>query len=260
MGRTLNRVVVTLVYLFLLAPIIAVVLISFNSSSQLSIQVGLPSLQWYGLMLQNQDFINGAGVSFLTAAIVALVVLLLGVPIAVAIARHDFRGRGVISALFLSPLLVPSIVIALGLLLVFQPLGLIGTYPGIVIAHFGITVPYLIRTTLMSLKTSDVRCEEAARVHGAGAFTTFRRVTLPIIAPGIIAGGVMAFIISFDEAVISLFVASSGRVTLPVAMFRYLQYRADPSIAALSVVLIAISVALIVIVERVAGLRKVMSA
>lgn len=257
--KILNRVVVTLIYLFLLAPIIAVVLISFNQTSSLSIDIGVPSFQWYQQMISNQAFLEGARVSFITAAVVAIVVLLLGVPIALAIARYQFRGKGAVSAFFLSPLLVPTVVIGLGLLLVFQPMGLAGTYLGIVIAHFGITVPYVIRTTLMSLKTSDVRCEEAARVHGANSFTTFRRVTLPIIAPGLIAGAAMAFIISFDEAVISLFVAGSGRTTLPVEMFRYLQYRSDPAVAALSVILIAISVALVVVIERVVGLRRAMN-
>lgn len=260
MLKVLKSASIVIVYLFLLSPIIAVFFISFNGSSSLSIDLAKPSLQWYQNMIENKGFIEGAKVSFLTASIEALVVLLIGVPIALAIARYEFRGKSAVSALFLAPLLVPTIVLGLGLLLVFQPLGLTGTYLGIVIAHFGITVPYVIRTTLMSLKTSDVSCEEAAKVHGAGAFTTFRRVTLPIISPGLISGAVMAFIISFDEAVISLFVAGSGRVTLPVEMFRFLQYRADPEVAALSVVLIAISIVIVIIVERAVGLRKAVSA
>lgn len=259
MSKIANRVLVTVVYLFLLAPIIAVVLISFNSTKSLAIEFGIPSFQWYQAILSNASMLEGAKVSVITAVIVALVVLLLGVPVALAIARYNFRGKAALSAFFLSPLLVPGVVLGLGLLLVFQPVGLVGTYPGIVLAHFGITVPYVIRTTLSSLMTSDMRCEEAARVHGANAFVTFRRVTLPIIAPGILAGGVMAFIISFDEAVVSLFVAGSGHVTLPVEMFRYLQYRSDPGLAALSVMLIAISVLMVVVIERAVGLRKVMN-
>ncbi|WGW11528.1 ABC transporter permease [Saxibacter everestensis] len=259
MFKVLNRTVITIIYLFLLAPIIAVVLISFNGSARLSLDLGAPSFQWYVSMLTNQGFIEGAKVSFITAVAVASVVLVIGVPIALAIARYEFKGKTLISGLFLSPLLVPTVVLGLGLLLVFQPIGLTGTYLGIVIAHFGITVPYVIRTTLMSLTTSDVSCEEAAKVHGANSWTTFRRITLPIISPGLIAGGVMAFIISFDEAVISLFVAGSGRTTLPVEMFRYLQYRSDPGVAALSVILIAISVVIVIVVERAVGLRRVMN-
>ena len=256
MGKVLNRVVVAIAYLFLLAPIIAVVIVSFNQTRSLAIEFGVPTLDWYRQILENDALINGAKVSFLTAIVTTFVVLLLGVPVALAIARFDFKGKGALEAFFLSPLLVPTIVIGLGLLLVFQPLGLTGTYPGIVIAHFGITIPFLIRTTLSTLKTSDMACEEAARVHGANSFTTFRRITLPIISPGIIAGGVMAFIISFDEAVVSLFVAGSGHTTLPVEMFRYMQYRLDPGLAALSTILIAISVILVVVVERTVGLRR----
>ena len=259
MAKILNRIVVTIVYLFLLAPIIAVVLISFNESKSLAIEFGAPSFTWYESVLANAALMEGARVSLITAVITAVVVLVLGVPVALAIARHEFPGKTAISGFFLSPLLVPGVVLGLGLLLVFQPVGLVGTYPGIVLAHFGVTVPYVIRTTLSSLVTSDMRCEEAARVHGANAFTTFRRVTLPIIAPGILAGGVMAFIISFDEAVISLFVAGSGHTTLPVEMFRYLQYRSDPGLAALSVILIALSVVIVLIIERAVGLRKVVN-
>ncbi|KTR86942.1 ABC transporter permease [Leucobacter chromiiresistens] len=259
MAKILNRIIVTIVYLFLLAPIIAVVIISFNDSKSLAIEFGAPSFQWYQSILENSELMDGARVSLITAVITAVVVLLLGVPVALAIARYEFPGKAAVSGFFLSPLLVPGVVLGLGLLLVFQPVGLVGTYPGIVLAHFGVTVPYVIRTTLSSLTTSDMRCEEAARVHGANSFTTFRRVTLPIIAPGILAGGVMAFIISFDEAVISLFVAGSGHTTLPVEMFRYLQYRSDPGLAALSAILIALSVVIVLIVERAVGLRKVVN-
>lgn len=259
MAKIFNRIIVTIVYLFLLAPIIAVVIISFNDSKSLAIEFGAPSFEWYQSILENSELMDGARVSLITAVITAVVVLLLGVPVALAISRYEFPGKAAVSGFFLSPLLVPGVVLGLGLLLVFQPVGLVGTYPGIVIAHFGVTVPYVIRTTLSSLTTSDMRCEEAARVHGANSFTTFRRVTLPIIAPGILAGGVMAFIISFDEAVISLFVAGSGHTTLPVEMFRYLQYRSDPGLAALSAILIALSVVIVLIIERAVGLRKVVN-
>ncbi|MCI2264351.1 ABC transporter permease [Sediminivirga luteola] len=259
MLKVLHRAMIVAIYLFLLAPIIVVFFISFNSSNRLALAFEPPSLQWYANLLSNQGFIEGARVSFITASITAIVVLLIGVPVSLAVARYRFKFKGAVEALFISPLVVPSVVLGLGLLLVFQPIGLTGTFAGIVIAHTGITIPYIIRTTLMSLTTADVSCEEAAKVLGANSWTTFRRITLPIIFPGLIAGAVMAFIISFDEAVISLFIAGSGRVTLPVEMFRYLQYRSDPEIAALSVVLILISVIIVLVVERAMGLRKVMN-
>jgi putative spermidine/putrescine transport system permease protein len=112
-----------------------------------------------------------------------------------------------------------------------------------------------VRTTLISLQTRDTSCEDAARILGAGAWTALRRITLPIIAPGIVAGAVMAFIVSFDEAVISLFVAQSGLRTLPVEVLTYVENQADASVAALSVCLILFSVVVVVAVERLMGLR-----
>jgi putative spermidine/putrescine transport system permease protein len=161
-----------------------------------------------------------------------------------------------VQSFVLSPLLIPSIVLALGMVLLFGPLKLTNTYAGIIIGHVAITIPFVIRTTLMSLATTDTSCEAAARILGAGSWTVFRRITLPIIQPGVIAGGVIAFIVSFDEAVISLFVAESGLPTLPVQVLRYVENSADAAVAALSVILILISLAVVVVVERAMGLRK----
>jgi putative spermidine/putrescine transport system permease protein len=216
------------------------------------------SLQWYERLAQNEEFITGFKVSLITAGGVAALALLVGVPVALAITRYDFRGRDALSGFFLSPLLVPAIVLGLALLLVLAPLRVTGTYAGLIIAHLSITVPYVIRTTSMSLLTLNRSCEEAARTLGASAWTTFRRVTLPLIAPGVLAGAVIAFLISFDEAVISLFVVGPRATTLPVEIFHYVETRTDPQIAALSVVLIAISILFVVIIERVMGLRRVL--
>ena len=253
-----NRILVTVLYLFLLAPILVVLRISFDSQSNMAFPPKGFSLQWYERLAQNQDFITGFKVSLITAGGVAALALLVGVPVALAITRYDFRGRDALSGFFLSPLLVPAIVLGLALLLVLAPLRITGTYAGLIIAHLSITVPYVIRTTSMSLLTLNRSCEEAARTLGASAWTTFRRVTLPLIAPGVLAGGAIAFLISFDEAVISLFVVGPRATTLPVEIFHYVESRTDPQIAALSVVLIAISVLFVVIIERVMGLRRVL--
>lgn len=255
-GKPLFSVVVALMYLFLLAPLLIVFVISFSSNQYLSFPPEGFTFHWYQVLPQETTFVSGLQTSLITASIVTVIVLLTGVPAALALYRYDFRGKAAIAAFFLSPLLVPTIVLALGLVLVLGPLGLTNTYESIIIGHIGITIPYVIRTTLMSISTSDTSCEEAARVLGANGFTVFRRITLPIIAPGVISGGVIAFIVSFDEAVISLFVAESGRPTLPVQVLRYVENQADAVVAALSVVLILFSVVIVVIVERVMGLRK----
>jgi putative spermidine/putrescine transport system permease protein len=253
-----NRVLVTVLYLFLLAPILVVVGISFDSESSMAFPPQGFSLQWYEKLTQNQDFITGFKVSLITAGGVALGARRIGVPVALAIARFEFRGREALSAFFLSPLLVPAIVLGLALLLVLAPLRITGTYAGLIVAHLSITIPYVIRTASMSLLTLNRSCEEAARTLGASAWVTFRKVTLPLIAPGVLAGGVIAFLISFDEAVISLFVVGPRATTLPVEIFHYVETRTDPQIAALSVVLIAISILFVVIIERVMGLKRVL--
>ncbi|MGF3057414.1 ABC transporter permease [Microbacterium sp. YY-01] len=258
-GRIAFISLVVLMYIFLLAPLAIVVVISFSSNQYISFPPEGFTLKWYQMLPSKQQFMTGLGHSLVTASIATAIVLAIGVPAALAISKFEFRGKGAIEAFFLSPLLVPSIVIALGLVLLLGPYGLTNTYLSIILGHVGITIPYLMRTTLMSLATSDTSCEEAAKVLGASGFTVFRRVTLPIIAPGVIAGAVLAFIVSFDEIVISLFVAESGKPTLPVQVMRYVENSADAVVAALSVILILFSILVVVIVERLTGLRKALN-
>ncbi|MGC2942171.1 ABC transporter permease [Brevibacterium sp. FAM 24638] len=250
-----HKLLIVALYIFLLSPLFIIAILSFNSGSSLNLPLEGFSLRWYSELLSNGPLMDGFRVSLVVGVIIAVVDLFIGVSVAFVIDRFDFPGRSALSGLFLAPLMVPTVVLGLALLLVLSPLFLTGTYLGIAIAHFAVTVPYVVRTTLINLQTADTACEEAARVLGAGPFTVFRRVTLPIIMPGVLAGAVMAFIISFDEAVISLFVASSGRVTLPVEMFRYVEFRADPLVAALSFILILLALAAVLIVERIVGLR-----
>jgi putative spermidine/putrescine transport system permease protein len=247
---------VFVLYLFLLAPLLIVFVVSFASNQYLSFPPEGFTLSWYQTLPERSAFVDGAKVSMIVALIVTLIDLCIGVPAALALERYEFKGKAAVQSFFLSPLLIPSIVLALGMVLLFGPIGLTNTYTGIVIGHVAITLPFVIRTTLMSLATTDTSCEAAARILGANSWTVFRRVTFPIIQPGVIAGGVIAFIVSFDEAVISLFVAESGLPTLPVQVLRYVENSADATVAALSVILILLSLVVVVIVERVMGLRK----
>ncbi|MEA5054874.1 MAG: ABC transporter permease [Propionicimonas sp.] len=256
MGPILFKILVTLLYLFLLAPLIVVVIISFQSNQYLSFPPEGFTLKWYAALPHQRTFVQGAKVSVIVAVFVTVIVLILGVSAALAINRYNFKLKGLMQTLFMAPLLVPSIVLALGMVLLFTPIGLTNSYPGIIIGHVAITIPYVMRTTLMSLSTSDTSCEDAAKILGASPWQVFSKVTLPIIQPGVIAGGVIAFIVSFDEAVISLFVAESGLPTLPVQVLRYVENSADAAVAALSVVLIAISMVVVIIVERVMGLQR----
>jgi putative spermidine/putrescine transport system permease protein len=249
-------VLISLIYLFLLAPLLVVLVISFDTRPFLAFPPAEFSFGSYIAAAQNPAFMHAFGVSVLVGVVAALCALAAGVPAALVLTRQRFRGRAAVSTLFLSPLLVPHIVLAVGVLLVLAPLGLHDSYTGLIIAHVGITVPYVIRTVSLSLASVDPRCEEAARVHGASSFTVFRRVTLPLAAPGLIAGGAIAFLVSFDEAVIALFITAEHVRTLPLEIFRYIEFRTDPQVAALSVLLILVSMLLMTLVERIVGLRK----
>jgi len=153
-----NRILVTILYLFLLAPILVVLGISFDSQSNMAFPPKGFSLQWYEKLAHNQEFITGFKVSVITAGGVAMIALLIGVSVALAITRYDFPGRDALAAFFLSPLLVPAIVLGLALLLVLSPLKITGTYAGLIVAHLSITTPYVIRTSSMSLLTLNRSC------------------------------------------------------------------------------------------------------
>ncbi|GAA2454691.1 ABC transporter permease [Actinomadura vinacea] len=256
MGRALWRTLIAALYLFLLAPIIVVLIVSFDTSPYLVFPPTGFSFGSYRQVFSNEGFLNGFRVSLVVGAVVAVLATAIGTMASLALVRGRFRGRGAMNAVFLSPLLVPHVVLALSLLLLFSPLALTDTYLGLTLSHLGIAIPYTIRTVSASLATADTGCEEAARVLGAGPFTTFRRVTLPLIRPGLVAGLVTSFLISFDEAVISLFVAGNRVSPLPVQVLQYVQYRTDPQVAALSVYLILLSVLVVIVVERSLGLRR----
>lgn len=250
------RTLIALLYLFLLAPIVIVFIVSFDTRRYLAFPPESFSLGSYAQVLANASFISAFWRSLLIGSLVGLVAVGIGTLIAMAVVRHRFWGRGAVNFLVIAPFIVPNIVLAVGLVLVLANIGLLDSYPGVALAHLGITIPYTVRTVSMSLLSVDARVEEAARVHGASPFQVFRHVTLPLIRPGVIAGAVIAFLISFDETTISLFIVSVHSSTLPTEIYRYLEYSTDPQIAALSVILILISVALVVVLEKLIGLRR----
>lgn len=255
-GAWLWRLLIVLLYLFLLGPLIVIVIVSFNADAYLSFPPEQWSLRWYGDLLANAAFVEGFRVSLVLASATTVVATAIGVPAAMAISRHRFPGRELMISFFTSPLMAPGVVLGLGLLLVFSRLRLTATYPGLLAAHLVITVPFVIRTVATSLSTVVLDYEEAAQSLGATPWRTFWRITLPLVMPGIVAGAAIAFIVSFDEVVLTLFLIGPRLTTLPVEVFNYVQFRTDPLVAALSVVLVAISIVGVVLIERALGLRR----
>lgn len=258
MTRTSNlqRVVVALVFAFLWLPILVVAVVSIDTSTFLRFPPQGFSFDSYRTVFSTPEFTSGLVSSLVISVFTTVLTLLVAVSASLAFTRHRFRGSGAAQAFFTSPLLVPNIVLGLALLLLFSPIGLTDSYVGLVLAHVVLCLPYAIRTITVSLSTVDVAGEDAARVLGASPWTTFRRVTLPLIRPGVVAGGVLSFLVSFDEAVVSLFLSGFDITPLPVALLDHMETQAGPEVAALSVLLIAFSLAVVLLVERILGLGR----
>ena len=258
MNRTgpVLRTIVALVYCFILAPILIVLVVSFSSDTFIVFPPSGWSLRWYGALFANPTLFESFRVSLMLAAIVMLLALACGLPAALLIARHSFPGRDALFGFFTMPLLLPTLVLALALLLAFSPYALVATLPGLVLAHLTVTLPFVIRimTTAFANLPRDV--EDAASTLGASPAHVFRRVTLPLAIPGIIAAAALAFLLSFDETVISLFISGPRLQTLPVAIYHYVERRTDPAIAALSMLLITGSIAIVMLVERMVGVLR----
>lgn len=255
-GTVAVRVGVGLLYAFILAPILLVVAISFSGDSFISFPPRSWSFRWYQALLVHEGFARGFRVSVILAATVAALDLAVGVPAAYAIARLRFAGRDALLAFLTAPLLLPTIVLGLAMLLIFYPLKLAATYPGLIAAHMTVTLPFVVRIVATALSTLPGDIEDAAATLGASPQTVFLRVTLPMMLPGVMAAATLAFILSFDEVVISLFVVGPRLSTLPVELFRYVEGRTDPLVAALSTVLVLATIGVVLVVERTVGVMR----
>lgn len=250
------QLLVACLYLFLLAPILIVLPLSFSNDNFLTFPPESWGLRWYAAMFTHRGLIDALWVSLAVASTVTVLGLMAGVPAAFAIRRYRFIGRELVLNIFTAPLLLPSIVLGLAILLVFVQARLLGTYTGLVIAHLIVTTPYVIRIMLTAFSTLPPSVEEAATMLGAAPFTVFRRITFPLMMPGFVASAALSFLLSFDEVVISLFITGPRMRTLPVEIFDYVESRTDPMTAAVSVVLVAATLIIIFLIERTLGLSK----
>jgi putative spermidine/putrescine transport system permease protein len=244
------------VYAILLFPLLIVVTISFTSGAGVDFPPPGLSLRWFQYIAHRPEFVSGTLNSLVLAVVATLLALALGILASLAMVRYQFRGKAVLEALFLAPLVVPSLIIGVALLYFFSTIGFIDSFQRLVLAHLILTVPYTIRSISATLYGLDPAYEEASRVMGAGTLRTFRKVLLPLLRPGIVVAALFAFIVSFDNFNASIFLISGNTVTLPVRIFTYLGFQFDPSIAAISTVLMVATVAVLAIAERTIGLTR----
>ncbi len=254
---TLGTVYISLVYAFLVLPIAIIVLMSLNAGEFLAFPPKGLSLRWFGSLFSNEGFMRAIGSSLLIATIATVVSSIIGTAGAIYVVRYATRMRETLRVLLMLPLMLPEILTAIALLFFLYATG-IGTKTifGLVVGHVLVTLPYVFINVTSSLYNQDSSLEEAARSLGASPLRAFLRVTLPLIKPGIITGALFAFVISFDLFNMSLLLKGIGMTTLPLQLFDYLRWDFDPTAAAVSTMSILLTLAVVVWVDRMVGLRS----
>jgi len=242
---------------FMLVPLLVVIASSLSTSAFLVFPPPGLSLRWYGEILGSDAYINAALTSLKLASATVLLSLAFGTPAAISLSRFRFPGRVAIASIFLSPLILPSLIFAIGLLIVFSRYANGPSFLGLVIGHTVITIPYVIRTVSANLADIDPHLDEAARIMGARWWQRYGLVILPQCRAGMAAGAFFAFNISFDDAVIALFMRAPNVETLPMRIYSTLEFSPDPSVAAVSTIMIVMTMVLVVLLSKVFGLSRI---
>lgn len=248
----------TLVVAFMLAPLIVVCLVAFTPADTLSVPWGDWSLRWFRAVFEHADLMSSFRNSLVVASIAATGSVLFAIPASLAIARYEFPGRQALNGLLMSPLIVPHLVLGVALLRLFALMGVRGSTSWLAVAHVVIVTPYALRLMLAALAGSDTAIEQAARSLGAGRWTVFRRITLPLMLPGVTGGWLLGFINSFDEVTMSIFITSPQTVTLPVRMYMLATESIDPMMAAVSALIVALTAVVMIVLDRLYGLDRIL--
>jgi putative spermidine/putrescine transport system permease protein len=249
------RGVVVLIYVFMLGPILITAAVSFNQSNRSQFPPRGFSLQWWNRAL-TAEWVDPLVFSFKLGLLTAVIATALALPLAFALTRYRFRGREALVALTLGPLMLPALVTGVGLLQLFQYAGLreyIG-FTALLVGHIVICLPFAVRTVAISLHTLPPNVELAAASLGASRWRTLWHVVFPLTKSGIIAGAVFAFVHSFTDVNLSLFLVRPGEQPITVKILGFLEYGFAPTLAAVSVITLLLPLVLVAIVEKVSGL------
>ncbi|MDQ2065896.1 ABC transporter permease [Xinfangfangia sp. CPCC 101601] len=239
------RILTGLVLAYLLAPLLVILPMSLTSGSNLTLPGPGWSWRWYELVLSDPRWLDALGNSLIVGLGSTLLAVLLATPAAVALAWGKFPGRQFALALIATPLVLPIVILAVASFSFYASAGLLGSRLGLILAHAGLSAPVVLITILASLRGFDLGLMRAAASLGAPPLTAFRRVLLPLVAPGVLAGAIIAFVISFDEVVIASYLTTAEQRTLPRVIFSGLRESISPAIAAAAVLLILASTLLL---------------
>ncbi len=263
LGRWALNAVACIAMAYLLVPLVSVTWLAFWSQEIPTFPPEGYTFAWFGAALAQPKFVGGFLTSLQVGIAATALGVALGVPAALALARRGFPGRGALNQFLLMPLVVPGVVLGTAIY-VFQVEAeiatewpILGSVPGLIAGHALIVIPWVVRLIGASLAGFDRSIEEAALNLGAGPWTAFFRITLPSIRPGIVAGALFGFVTSFGNLEMSLFLIAPGMTTLPIAILQYLEWRLDPTIAAVSVMQIALIAAAMLVTDRYVKLARV---
>lgn len=249
---------VSAVYVFLLLPTVIVILTSINSAEYLSFPPTGISLRWYAAFFTARQFTEAFWFSIWLGMAAAFFAALFGTPAAIFYVRYLRSAREQFRFALLSPILLPEVLTAIALLFFFNQLfGGTRTVLPLLIGHVVVTLPFVFLTVTAALYNMPASVEEAARTLGAGPWRSFFRITLPLIRSGVVTGALLAFIMSFDNVNISLLLKSVGTSTLPIQLFDHMRYDFDPTSAAASTISVVLTMSLLIVIDRIYGLRAV---
>jgi spermidine/putrescine transport system permease protein len=244
-----GRVYVVLVLFFLYAPILVMALMSFNASEFYAFPLSF-TLDWYRRLAGNAEIVASAWRSALIAVATTVIATTLGTAAALAFFRYEFPGKRTLQVLLFPPIAIPWLIIGTAMLIFFFWVGIGRGTPAVILGHVALALPYVIVVVSARLQTFDIQLEEAARSLGASSWEVTRHVTLPWIASGVVAGALFAFAVSFDQFVVSYFLARPGDATLPVMIYTAIRKGFTPEINAISTIIIVISMALMLAASR----------
>lgn len=258
MVKWMSKIIVFSLFMFLAFPLIVLVAVSFTETNYLTFPPKGFTFKWYLAILTDPAYTDSFGFSTLLAVVSTFLSILIGIPASLVLARYEFRGKSFLTNFIASPLLLPQIVFGVALLQFFfyfvdKP----QNFWTLTIGHVVLTLPYIIKTCNATFAGLNASLEEAAADLGANKWETFLLITFPLIKPGVIAGGLFAFAISWINVEVSIFLTASNQMALPVKMFNYVQYNIDPTIAAVSAVTIYIAFLLILLIDYLFGIEKI---
>lgn len=246
-GRAV-RIYSAIVLIFLISPILVTIPLSFNAGAYFSYPMSGFSLRWYEFVFASADWQRAFFNSLSIGLVSAVMATVLGTSAALGLSQPQFPARNLVMSLLVSPMIVPVVVVAVGLYLVFAPVGLVNNYWGLILAHTALGVPFVVITVTATLSAFNWTLTKAAASLGAHPWTVFRKITLPLIMPGVVTGAIFAFATSFDEVIVVLFIGGVDQRTIPRQMWNGIRDQINPSILVVSTLLTLFAIALFIVI------------